>query len=164
MSWTKGLIVSTALSECGVADYEFDLTSDERQNALRRLDAMMAMWEGKGIALGYRMPSSPDESDLSDPSGLPDAAIEPVYLNLARRIAPGLGKTLSVETVKNAREGYDQLLSSASAPLGQKYPDTLPYGAGNKSWRGGIRSPFFPQRTNEPIQVGPGGGLEILSE
>jgi hypothetical protein len=33
--------------------------------SLRRLDAMMAEWNAKGIRLGYPLPGSPENSDIN---------------------------------------------------------------------------------------------------
>lgn len=159
MSWTKRELIAEALSELGIGA-DFDITPEELQTALRRLDTMLAVWDGKGIRLGYPLPSSPDASDLDQDSSLPDAALEPVYLNLALRLAPSYGKAVSVDTRRNASAGYDRLLIAAAQPLPPQQPSTMPRGAGNKPWRP-LSSPFFPQPTASPLQVTAGGDLNV---
>ena len=159
--WTKRQLVEEAYAELALAGYVFDLQPEELQRGLRRLDAMMATWDGKSIRIGYRMPATPDDSDLDDESGIPDSAAETVFLNLAIRLAPGGGKQISTDTRMSARQGYDTLLYAAARPQEQQFPNTLPYGAGNKPWRT-VDRPFFPVPDDSPLQISQGGDLDIL--
>ena len=159
MSYTKRELISEALAELGLGA-DFDISPEEQEAALRKLDAMMAVWDGRGIKLGYPLPSSPADSDLDQSSNLPDTAVEPVALNLAMRLAPSYGKTVSVDTRRSASEGMDRLLIAPAQPSPPQQPNTMPRGAGNKPWRP-LSSPFFPQPTNDPLQVTQGGDLNI---
>ena len=161
MSWTKRELISEAFAELGLAESNFDLQPEELQTALRRLDTMMAQWDGKGISIGYALPANPSDSDLDQPSGLPDGALETVYLNLALRIAPGFGKAVSVDTRRNAGAGYERLLIEAAQPRQPQQPNTMPRGAGNKPWRP-LSNPFFPKPEANPLQTTQGGDLDIL--
>lgn len=165
MGWTKGDLVVAAFGELVLGDDSgFDLSPEEKAKALRRLDAMMGTWAAKGVRVGYAFPADPESSGLNDESGLPDTAVETVFLNLARRLAPGFGKTLSPETLKNAREGYDTLLLAAAHPIEQQLPHTTPRGAGNKPWRTTNR-PFLPCPDTDPLRLdGSSGDLTILQE
>lgn len=160
MSWTKRELITEALGELGLGA-AFDITPEEYDSALRRLDTMLAVWDAKGIRLGYPLPATPDASDLDQDSNLPDAALEPVYINLALRLAPGYGKTVSIDSRRNASDGYDRLQIDAAQPLPPQQPNTMPRGAGNKPWRP-LSSPFFPKPTDSPLQVTSGGDLNIL--
>lgn len=160
--WTKRELVAEAYGELALAGYTFDITPEEQQAALRRLDTMMATWEARGIRVGYAFPSGPGTSDLDTPSGLPDAAVETVYLNLAIRLAPGTGKQLQPSTLTNARAGYDTLLWAAAHPQQQQLPNTLPRGAGNKPWR--TQQPFFPRPDDSPLGISQGGDLFVSPE
>jgi hypothetical protein len=131
MGYTKRQFVTAALEEIGLASYVFDLQPEQLQSALRRLDALMADWNGKGIRLGYPLPSSPQDSDLDEESNVPDAANEAVILNLAIRLAPSYGKQVAIETKASAKQGYDVLLQRATVPPQQQLPGSLPSGAGN---------------------------------
>lgn len=161
MSWTKRQLAADALGAIGIADYEFDVTPEEQLMTVRRLDVMMATWEARGVRVGYLFPATADGSDPDDDSGLPDSAVETVFLNLAIRVAPSFGKTVSAELKTSARDGWDLLLVAAAQPIQQQLPSTLSRGAGNKPWRA-QNQPFFPQPDTDPMQVGPGGDLDIL--
>jgi hypothetical protein len=159
--WTKRALISEAFAELGLAASDFDIQPEEIQTALRRLDAMMATWDAKGIRLGYALPANPADSDPDQDSGIPDTAAETVYLNLAMRIAPSFGKVVSVDTRRNAGAGYDRLQIATAQPLPPQQRETMPRGAGNKTWRP-LSSPFFPTPSTDPLQVTPGGDLNIL--
>lgn len=157
MGYTKRQFVSAALEEIGLASYVFDVQPEQLQSALRRLDAMIADWNAKGIRLGYPLPSSPQDSDLDEETLVPDAAYEAIICSLAIRIAPSYGKQVMVETKTTAKQGYDILLQRATFPLEQQLPGTMPSGAGNKTWRLDdpyVRPPYFP------VDAGPDGPLE----
>lgn len=160
MSWTKGEIVDEALAELALASEVWDIQPEERQRALRRLEAMLATWEAKGIKLGYAMPATGNGSSLNDASGLPDAANETVLLNLAIRLGPSYGKSVRPESAVSARQGYDTLLWYAAQPQRQQFPNTLPLGAGNKPWRRTNR-PFMPRPDPSPLDQALGGNLAI---
>jgi hypothetical protein len=51
--WTKRDVIGQAFSEIGLASYTFDLLPEQYEGALRRLDAMIAQWENKGIRLAW---------------------------------------------------------------------------------------------------------------
>lgn len=131
--WTKQQLIDQAFSEIGFGP-DFNVTADEKENALRRLDSMMAEWNGKGIRVGYALADTPDSSDIASDSGLPDVAVEPVYMNLAIRLAPGYGKTLSQDTRITAKQGYNTLLARSVYPTPQPMPSTMPRGAGNRRY------------------------------
>ncbi len=73
MSYTKGQFVDAAFEEIGLGS-AFDLQPDQLQTALRRLDGMMAMWNGKGIRIGYPLSSSPEDSKLETETQVQDSA------------------------------------------------------------------------------------------
>ena len=131
MSWTKGDLVNEAFSEIGIASYEFDTSPEERIAAIRRLDMMMAEWNGRGLRLGYPLPDGPDCSSTDDDSGIPDWAVEPVVLNLAIRMAPSYGKTLPPDTKAVARRGLTTLYNMSTVPVEMQFQQ-MPKGAGYK--------------------------------
>mgnify|MGYP000165071707 CR=1 FL=1 len=119
MSWTKRQFVDQAFEEIGYASYTFDLEPEQLQAAMRRLDSMMATWNGRGIRVGYPLPATPGAGDLDDLTDVPDYANEAIYLNLAIRIAPTVGKAVSRETKVAAKfyslfERYNGPIVSAS--------------------------------------------------
>lgn len=159
MSWTKQQLVDQAFNEVGKNVEVFNIDPDAMATALRQLDTMMATLSGRGLPLGYPLPSSPGDSSLDDDSGLPDWAIEPVYMNLAIRIAPSIGKNVAPETKVSAKMGMNLILSRAAFPSQQQFPNTLPRGAGNKPYRT-PSSPFMPTPTS-PLETGSGDVIEF---
>lgn len=159
MSYTKRQFVTAALEEIGIASYAFDLQPDQLESARRRLDAMIADWNGKGIRLGYPIPSSPQEGSIDEETNVPDSAYEAIICNLGIRLAPSYGKQVAIETKATAKQGYDVLLKRATIPPQQQLPGTMPSGAGNKSWRS-YDNPFLRPPIDQ-VTVGPDGPLEF---
>jgi hypothetical protein len=157
MGYSKRQFISAAFEEIGMAEYVFDLQPEQLQSALNRLDAMLAEWNAKGLRLGYSLPSSPQDSDLDEPTFTPDSAWEAIITNLAIRIAPGYGKAVSPDTKVTAKAAYNTLLQRAAFPLEQQLPETMPTGQGNKPWR--WDNPFVP-RPIDPVDAGPDGPIE----
>lgn len=162
MSWTKREFVNQAFSEIGFASYNYDLDPEQLQDALRNMDSMVATWNTKGIKIGYPLPSSPSSSSLDTETNVPDAANEAIYLNLAIRLAPSLGKMVSPELKQTAKGGMDALYSIAAIPNEMQITD-LPSGAGNKSWRNDS-SRFLAKANTNPLQIGEGDNLEFLGD
>lgn len=159
MGYSKRQFVAAAFEEIGLASYVFDLQPEQLQSALRRLDAMMADWNGKGIRLGYPLPGSPQDSDLDEPSEVPDSANEAIITNLAIRTAPGYGKVVMPETKAVAKDSYNTLLQRATMPPEQQLPATMPAGAGNKPWR--VYDNPFIRPPVDPVDAGPDGPLQF---
>lgn len=135
MSWTKRQLVNQAFEEIGIASYEYDLESEELQSALRKLDIMLAIWNSKGIRIGFPLVGSPENSDLDTESNVTDMAVEAIVLNLACRLAALFGKQLTRETKQYASSSYKSLLSLNAKPNEMRFPQTLPAGQGQKPWR-----------------------------
>jgi hypothetical protein len=153
MGYSKRQFIAAAFDEIGLASYVFDLQPEQLEASLRRLDAMIAEWNAKGIRLGYPLPSSPEYSDIDAESQVPDAANEAIILNLAIRLAAGYGKQPADDTRIYAKQGYNTLLSRAAMPPEQQFPSSLPLGAGNKPWRV-YNNPYMPS----PVDVVETGG------
>jgi hypothetical protein len=154
VSYTKQQFVEGALEEIGMASYVFDLTAEQLEAGLHRLDVMMATWSGRGIRIGYPLSGTPAESQLAQLTNVPDSANEAIIANLAVRLAPGYGKQVAQETKAVAKAAYDVLLAKAAMPKERKLPSTLPAGAGNQNWD----APFVPE-AEESIGSGPDGSL-----
>lgn len=134
MSYTKKELIELAFEEIGLANYNFDLQPEQFQSGLKRLDLMMATWNKNGIRIGYPLSSNPSTSKLSDDSNVRDSALEAIYTNLALRIAPSFGKVVSQDLKQDAYTTYRSLLRDTSE-IKERQLETLPRGAGNKSWR-----------------------------
>ena len=159
MAYTKRQFVEAALTEIGLASYVFDIQPEQLEYARRRLDAMMADWNGKGLRLSYPIPASPEQGSLAEETNVPDSANEAVILNLAVRLAPSYGKQIMPDTRLLAKTAYDTVLQRATAPIELQFPDTLPSGAGSKYWRD-ADDPFMPTPV-DPVETGPEGILEF---
>lgn len=160
MSWTKRQYIEGALTEIGLADYVFDLSPAELQSALRRLDSMMAQWEVRGIRVSYPSASTPSGSDIDAVTNVPEAANEAIITNLAKRLAPSYGKTVSQETLATARKAIADLTTFTARIPEMQFPSTLPRGAGAKPWRGGFDDPFMPEPSS-PLLAGPDSEIEF---
>jgi hypothetical protein len=159
MSYSKRQYVEAAFAEIGMAGYVYDLQPQDLEQALRRLDAMMAEWNAKGIRLGYPLPGSPQFSDINAQSEVPDSANEAIITNLGMRLAAGYGKAVMPQTMMVAKQAYNTLLARATFPVQQQLPATMPAGAGTKPWR--VYDNPFIRPPVDPVQVGPDGVLEL---
>lgn len=158
MSWTKRQFVTQAYEELGLASYVFDLSPEQLQSAARKLDSMIAQWDGKGIRIGFPISPSPENIDIDTETGVAPYANEAIALNLAIRIAPSYGKTVFPETKANAKIAYETLLGRAAMPPLRQFGPLLPAGSGNKAFD----YPFLPNPNVDPIQLGDNGQLEFL--
>lgn len=131
---TKRTILDMAFEECGLADYEFNTTNEEKSSALRKLDALMALWAGPGmnLDLGYNFPAVIGGGNYTDPAGVPDSTLEAVSAHLAARIAPSLGKTLSPETKTALNRSLNALRAQYAVIPERALPTRTIVGAGQK--------------------------------
>tara|TARA_R110000822_G_scaffold242018_3_gene371218 strand:+ start:712 stop:1194 length:483 start_codon:yes stop_codon:yes gene_type:complete len=158
MGWTKRQFIEQAFEEVGLAGYVFDLTPEQLQSALRRLDSMIAEWNSVGIRIGYPLPGSPQYSGLDEQTYVPDMANTAIYTNLGIRIAPAFGKGVLPDTKSIAKNAYNILLQQFAMPTELQLPGTMPAGAGSKAWRD-YGNPFMP-RPVDPVLAGQDGPLE----
>jgi len=158
MGYSKRQYIEAALTEIGLADYVFNLTANDLQTALRRLDGMLAEWNARGVRLGYPIPLSPQQSDLDEQTNVPDAANEAIVTNLACRLAPSYGKQVLPGTMINARSSWNAIYGKSATPPQMQYPGTLPSGAGNKQWNQ-FYSPFVRPPT-EPLLAGQDAAID----
>lgn len=125
-----------AFEELGLGSYVFDLSPDQLESALRRLDAMIAGWSSNGIRISYPLPDNPQDSDIDVPSGVPDWCNEAIFLNLAVRLAPQYGKSVTPDTKMLADMSYNNMTNQTSYPTPERVmPGFFPRGAGQKAWR-----------------------------
>jgi hypothetical protein len=156
MGYSKRQFVEASLEEIGLASYVFDLSPQQVESAVRRLDAQMASWNALGIRVGYPLPGSPQDTGLDDETNVPDAAYEAIITNLGVKLAPSYGKTVSADTKATAKRTYDTLLSRAAMPMEMQLPASMPRGAGAKAYD----DPFV-DNPEEPILAGRDGQLEF---
>lgn len=157
MSYTKRQLVEEAFTELGLGD-AFNIPPEDKLRALRRMEAMIAQWETRGIALGYALPLNPVDSNLDDASGIADKYVLAVQMNLAMALAPSFGKAVATETRQQAKAYYDALLIEATTPPQQQLRGGMPLGAGNRNWNWSQGGSAF---TPEPNGVLTAGGDEL---
>lgn len=157
MSWTKRQLITQAFEEIGLSG-DYTIAAEQYQTALRKLDALMGTWNARGLRLGYPLVSDPATSDIDADSGLPDSALEAAYLNLAIRLAPLIGRTISRETKVSARQAYQCLITRSTFP-NQMQIANLPSGAGHKSF--GDSSYRFLRPPSDPLEAGPDAELDF---
>jgi hypothetical protein len=122
----KREIVEQAFDDLGISDYE----PDEAVKALKRLNAMAL--EAPWNALAYEQPTY-SEGLLTDESGVPRDYLAAFATELASRIAPIFGKTLSAEQKRNAVVSRNNFSAAvATIPTASFAPGT-PAGAGSRS-------------------------------
>lgn len=158
MGISKRQLCIGALEEIGLASYIFDMPADALESVLRRLDAMMAEWNAKGLRLGFPLPASPQDSDLDEETDTPDASWEAIITNLALRVAPMFGREPQRFTQVTAKRSYDAIMAKAAMPPEMQLPGTMPAGAGNKPW---VWDDAFLQPPVDRVQVGPDANLEF---
>jgi len=157
MSWSKRQYIEQAFEELGLAAYLYDLTAEQLNSALQRLDAMMALWATKGIMVGYPLVSTPENSNLDQITDVPNWANEAIILNLALKIAPGYGKMVMDQTKVSAKQAYDALMSTTAQTLNMQWPSSMPAGAGYR--QRGFQQPFLPRPDLDPLGTAANGNL-----
>lgn len=162
MSWSKRALIEQSFDELALASYSFDLSPEEMQAALARMDAMVASWSALGMALPYAFAGAAGEGGLDDDSGLPQVAIEAVYLGLALRTAASKGKVLAASTKAAASNAYSALATWVARQQlqQQQFKSGTPQGAGRKPWRT-VTQPFMTQPDTDPLQLADDGGLNL---
>lgn len=146
------------MSEIGLAAYDFDVSPDELQRALRRLDLLAATWASRGVRLGYPTPASPQDADLDESTEVPDDAVLPLMYALAVQLAPGYGKEAGVTTKTQAAASYRALVAKLSEPPKRQLDQSIPLGAGHRSYyRRGLRVPVI----ETSVDAGPDSSLDF---
>lgn len=157
MGYSKRQFIAAALEEIGIGT-QFDIQPEQEESALRQLDSMMAFWNARGVRLGYPLPGSPESSDVTAESQVPDSANLAIITNLAIRIAPSYGKTVAADTKATAKLTLDTLMARAAFPRERQYPSSLPRGAGQKPW--GTDRPFI-NPPEDSVDAGPDGSIDF---
>ncbi len=137
----KRTLLEQAFTECALNGWEYDITPEEKNTALTRLDMLMAELRGRGVDLGYNMPNTIGQGDMDDESGIPDAAVFGVATLLALRLCPTMGKTMSKESREAQTQAMKALRSASIIALPtMRFRNGTPSGSGNKPW--GTRYPY----------------------
>ena len=131
-SWTKRQVLEQAYAEIGKASYDFDIQPEELQHGLRVLDAMLATWAQKGIRIAWAGGDGYGDVDAS--TNVPEWATEALYLNLAIRLAPSIGRAVSPDTKQSAKSAYNAVLARCVIPGEMQVRGY----AGSGSWYGNV--------------------------
>lgn len=148
---SKAFIIDRVYEELGRAGYDFDVSPEEQISTLAKLDLRMATLAAEGVELNYNFPSSLGGGDPSDAAGVPDFAIETIAILVAERVAPGFGKSMSVESRKAKAEGLAFLRAQTATIPSMAYPRTTARGIGNKPWA--TWRPFFNTTFTDTITL-----------
>ena len=137
---TAASIIKSALQEIVVQASEAPIEADEAQDAIKYMNRMMAAFAADGINVGYTA-----VTNLGTYVTVPEAALEGIVFNLAKRLAPSYGAQASQQLLMNARAGMETLAKISTDVGPTQYPSTLPIGSGNRRRnQGGWISPFYP--------------------
>lgn len=135
-TWTKQQFIDESLAEIGIDAETYSVTSNDYARALKRLDAMVATWDNRGITVGYPMHDDPANSALTEETDVPDRARDPIIYGLAVKLASMYGRQVMRETKLAARDGLQSLALFATRPESTvKLPERLPIGSGHKTYR-----------------------------
>jgi hypothetical protein len=146
MGYSKKQFIDSALEEIGLGRYAFDISPEQEESALRLLDSMMALWNAGGIRISYPLPSSPQYSDITAETTVPDAAYEAIRTNLALALAPQYGRQVMPHTTRSAAISLQVLRARFTVIPQMQFKAGTPLGAGNKPWRRGA-TPFIQSPT-----------------
>lgn len=124
---TAQSIILDALQEILVQASEMPLEAADFQTARRYLNRMMSSTPFEG--LGFTQVTNPD-----DVVTIPDAAIEGVIFNLAKRLLTTYDMPLTNELAMNARTSLQEIYRLTSGDTITAFPCTLPTGSGNDDY------------------------------
>lgn len=93
-------VIADALLAINVLRDGETASAAQQAQGVRRLNQMMALWEGEGKNLGYIPVGT-----VTDVLTVPDAAILGIVNNLAIHMAPSFGATISAEIAALAMMG-----------------------------------------------------------
>lgn len=138
---TKRDLIKQALEDIGITEH-FDITPEEFQSAMRRMDRMAAEWAGVGISVGYNLAGG-----LDDEAGIEAADENCFAVNLGVRIARSFGKTVTAEAKVEAGQALNAMQVSHITVPEVPHPASLPLGTGNR--QGVMERQYFPDSTAE---------------
>jgi hypothetical protein len=134
---TAQSVINDALQEILVQASEQPVQAVDFQTARRYLNRMMAITPFSG--LGYTVVTNP-----SDIVTVPDAAIEGIIFNLAKRLLPTYDMPLTAELALNAKNGLQEIRRITVTVQPTTMPCTLPIGSGNEQENTFNNQHFYP--------------------
>ena len=145
MSETAGSLVTDALSEAFINASEQPTEAVDMSRGIRYLNRMMTELDSKGVALGYTVVSSPDDSIT-----VPDGAINGMIFNLAMKLANSYGEQVSMDLREGADSGLDTLYQLGVTIEQTQYGGTTPVGSGNEGDQTNDNH-FYPEVTSDML-------------
>ncbi len=139
---TAQSIINDALQEILVQASEQPIQPVDFQTARRYLNRMMAIVPFTG--LGYTVVTLP-----SDIVTIPDAAIEGVIFNLAKRLLTTYDMPLTAELARSASDGLQEIRRITVTVQPTAFPCTLPIGSGNEQENTFNNQHFYPCPADE---------------
>lgn len=133
-STTKRQLIEQMYLECGLNGWEYDISPEETDRALIRLDALMWELSGRGIDIGYNFPLAIGQGDLSDELGCPDQAFFGLAVLGAERLCPTMGKTQSKESRIALASAMKAVRNAGTLAPSMKPGRSTPLGSGNGRW------------------------------
>lgn len=97
-------VITQALEELGVLHVGETPSGDDVNDCFKRLNQMLQSWELSGIDLEFQT-----ETNIDDDVPYPESHIGPFACNLAVRLAPAYGVSVSAELAAFAEIGYRQI-------------------------------------------------------
>ena len=142
-------IVLAAYEELRISGLTSEPNPREIESAVRRLDNMMLGWKNKNLCPSYIRSTSYSDIDPNQDSGINDVDMFAIVANLAKNLCAMFGKVCHMQTMIDAKEGYDNLFSVA-IPTRESDP-YMPLGSG-QSYGGnyGYRPKFQSGDKNAP--------------
>lgn len=130
---TKRSLIGQAYTECALNGWEYDISPDELDKALLRLDMLAAELTGRGLDVGYNAPYAVGQGSLNDDLGCPDQAFFGLAVLLAQRLCPTMGKKLPQESRETLNTAMKAVRSAATTLIpSMRLARGTPLGAGNR--------------------------------
>ncbi|MAO21789.1 MAG: hypothetical protein CMJ25_13660 [Phycisphaerae bacterium] len=140
-------IVLAAYEELRISGLTSEPSPKEVESAVRRLDNMMLGWKNKNLCLSYIRSESYSDIDPNQDSGINDVDMFAIVANLAKNLCAMFGKTCHIQTMIDAKEGYDNLFSAvvperesdpyqplgSGRPFGNTFASRFKYQGNNKN-------------------------------
>lgn len=148
---TAQQVINDALQEIVVQASEQPIQTVDFQTARRYLNRMMSTVPFVG--LGYTVVTNP-----SDFVTVPDAALEGIVFNLAKRLLSSYDMPLTTELMLSAKNGLNEIRRLTVNVGASSHPCTLPIGAGNES-NGSYSGQHFYSCSDSEIATEQGGTI-----
>jgi hypothetical protein len=139
-------VIKDILQEVQVQASEQPVEAADSNTVIRYMNRFMTSLDVKGVSLGYTKINNP-----SDPVTIPDAALEGLIFNVAKRILNTYDIPLNAELQEAAKDGLDAMFTLGVVIDTTAYPSTLPIGSGNEDDYTFGNQHFYPGIDDENI-------------